>query len=177
MNIIIKDVVDSTNDYAKNEALSRDKSFMVFAKEQSCGRGTRGKSWYSEKDKNIIMSIVYYPIKEVTQIDNLSVTIGEIVCNYLRSKFNLNVKTKAPNDILINDKKLCGILIETNILENKLKHVVIGIGMNVNQTIFNEEIKDIATSLFNETKKENNPIDMSKEIYEEITNYFIKEFN
>ena len=68
----------------------------------------------------------------------------------MSSKFDLSFEIKLPNDILCNGKKICGILCESSIINDKVNYLIIGIGLNVNQTNFNEEIKDIATSLKNE---------------------------
>ena len=109
--------------------------------------------------------------QKVFVINNKVITDNNII-NAINKKYDLNTYIKKPNDIYINNKKLAGILIETKYLENKLLYVIIGIGINVNQKKFPQDINTIATSIFLETGK-------TFDIYE-VLNYindkFYKEF-
>lgn len=108
----------------------------VFTDFQTAGKGQNGNSWESEAGKNLIFSIVLYPdqipIDRIFLISQLvSVAIKQILDQYCE-----NISIKWPNDIYRNDEKLGGILIENSLQGNKIKAVVIGIGLNVNQLRF-----------------------------------------
>lgn len=150
MKQIILDKIDSTNEYAKRIVKDVDENVLIIANSQTNGRGTHGRNWYSEEGQNILMSFLIKDIKDYKRIDGITLEIGKIIHEILSSKFDLNFEIKLPNDILCNGKKICGILCESSITNNKINYLIIGIGLNVNQTDFNEEIKDIATSLKNE---------------------------
>ena len=96
------------------------------------------------------MSFLIKNIKDYKMLDGITIKIGKIIHDVLSSKFDLNFEIKLPNDILCNGKKICGILCESSIINNKVNYLIIGIGLNSNQTNFNNEIKEIATSLKNE---------------------------
>lgn len=152
MKKIILDKIDSTNEYAKRIAKDVNENVLIIANSQTNGRGTHGRNWYSEEGQNILMSFLIKDIKDYKSIDGITIKIGEIIHEVLSSKFDLNFKIKLPNDIFCNGKKICGILCESSIINEKVNYLIIGIGLNVNQTNFNEEIRDIATSLKNELK-------------------------
>lgn len=108
----------------------------VFTDFQTAGKGQNGNSWESEAGKNLLFSIVLYPdqipIDRIFLISQLvSVAIKQILDQYCE-----NISIKWPNDIYRNDEKLGGILIENSLQGNKIKAVVIGIGLNVNQLRF-----------------------------------------
>lgn len=150
MKRIILECIDSTNEYAKRIAKDANENILIIANSQTNGRGTHGRNWYSYEGKNILMSFLIKNLKDYKNIEGITIEIGKIIHEILSSKFNLNFKIKLPNDILCNGKKICGILCESSIANNKVNYLIIGIGLNVNQINFNEEIKDIATSLKNE---------------------------
>ena len=125
----IFDTISSTNDYLLKEEKSKDKDLKIcIAEEQTKGRGRRGKSWISPKFKNIYLSLSSYLKKE--DLSGLSIAVAVSVSIVLR-KFNVTSLIKWPNDLLVGNKKICGILIETTKVD-ELTKVVIGIGINVN---------------------------------------------
>jgi len=140
--LIILEKVDSTNNYAMamvhNKAINSGDA--VFAKEQSSGKGRRSKVWESEKEKNIIISIVaqmqWLPVQEQFK---LSMAVALSCMEFLSRYINENVKIKWPNDIFINDSKAGGILIENVIQGNLWQWAIIGIGLNINQVHFNDD--------------------------------------
>lgn len=150
MKQIILDTVDSTNEYAKRIAKDVNENVLIIANSQTNGRGTHGRNWYSEEGQNILMSFLIKNVNDYKSIEGITIEIGKIIHEILSSKFDLSFEIKLPNDILCNGKKICGILCESSIINDKVNYLIIGIGLNVNQTNFNEEIKDIATSLKNE---------------------------
>lgn len=150
MKIIKLNSIDSTNEYAKRIAKEENENILIIANNQTNGRGTHGRNWYSEEGQNILMSFLIKDIKDYKSIDGITIEIGKVIHEILSSKFDLNFEIKLPNDILCNGKKICGILCESSMTNDKVNYLIIGIGLNVNQVNFNDEIKEIATSLKNE---------------------------
>ena len=105
----------------------------------------------------------------VQKLEGLTRNIAEIIVQILKEK-GITATIKAPNDIILNGKKLGGILTQTKVIDGKVKCIVIGIGINVRQKKFSPEIKDIATSIKKETGKEIN----TKEFIAEFCNRFEK---
>ena len=123
------DTISSTNDYLLRKEKNKNKDIKIcIAEEQTKGRGRRGKSWISPKFKNIYFSLNSYLEKE--DLSGLSIAVALSVSKVL-SKINVMSMIKWPNDLLVGNKKICGILIETAKID-KLNKVVIGIGINVN---------------------------------------------
>ena len=147
-NIIHKTTVSSTNDDAKKKLQTEiTPNFTVIsATEQLIGKGLRKNSWHSQSGKNLTISIITYPkFLKVTEQFYLSKMISLGILEYLKTKGKY-FKIKWPNDIYINDKKVCGILIESSIAGSTIKNSVIGIGLNINQTDFPKNLPS-ATSL------------------------------
>ena len=145
----IFDTISSTNDYLLKEEKSKDKDLKIcIAEEQTKGRGRRGKSWISPKFKNIYLSLSSYLKKE--DLSGLSIAVAVSVSIVLR-KFNVTSLIKWPNDLLVGNKKICGILIETTKVD-ELTKVVIGIGINVNME-YSELIDQEWTSIKLEKKQ------------------------
>ena len=140
MNIIKLDAIDSTNNYLKKMILDEGiiDYTVVTAKFQIQGKGQLGTKWESEHSKNLICSVYKKNINiKVQHQFVISALISLALIKTLR-KINLsNLHIKWPNDIMSDNKKICGILIENIVKENYIKDIVIGIGLNVNQTIFN----------------------------------------
>lgn len=148
--------IDSTNNFAAkllSENLCQNGA-VIMADVQTQGKGQRGNVWLSESGKNLLSSFVFKP-------DNLSVE-RQTVLTWATSlslletlrKFNIEARVKWPNDILINGKKIAGILIENQLQGNRINCSIIGIGLNINQTSFSELN---ATSLILETNKKVEP--------------------
>jgi BirA family biotin operon repressor/biotin-[acetyl-CoA-carboxylase] ligase len=139
MYIIKLDAIDSTNAYLKSmTSVALPKDFTVVASEvQTKGRGQMGTFWQSEKGKNLTVSV--FKRVNTLNIDEqfyVSMAVSLAICQGLK-KFRLpKLKIKWPNDILSEDKKICGILIENVIKNNSYVGSVIGFGLNVNQKYF-----------------------------------------
>jgi len=166
-NMLILDSVDSTNNYAMALLQKReiDAEIAVFAKEQTHGKGRRGKQWMSKKSENIMMSVVVQlQWLSISRQFDLSVAAA-LSCFDLFEKYILgNLFIKWPNDIFINDSKAGGILIENVIKGNIWQWAVIGIGLNINQQNFEEEILK-ASSLRIKTGKEYNVIELANKLH------------
>lgn len=136
------EVVGSTNDVAKELLRSQHRNVMVFAEQQSTGRGTNGREWYSPIG-GIWLSLAFSTDAPVVNIASL---VAQQLSMLLSDVTDEDCTVKEPNDIIVQGKKVCGILVESVIQGNKLKEVVIGIGLN-NVNPIPEEIQDIAISI------------------------------
>ena len=143
------DTISSTNDYLLRKEKNKNKDIKIcIAEEQTKGRGRRGKSWISPKFKNIYFSLNSYLKKE--DLSGLSIAVALSVSKVL-NKINVMSLIKWPNDLLVGNKKICGILIETAKV-GELTKVVIGIGINVNME-YSELIDQEWTSIKLEKKQ------------------------
>lgn len=136
------DEIDSTNEYAKSLIKQAPEGAVVLADRQTAGRGRLGKNWYSP-DGGLWMSVILRP----PEMSLMSVIGGIAICEAL-SCYGVLAVIKWPNDILLNEKKIAGIL--TEIIDDS---VILGIGINLNIRTFPEELQGIASSVFLETKK------------------------
>lgn len=159
------DKIDSTNNFAlkllKNDLPSE--GTIVYTKSQVAGRGQRGNVWQSQTGKNITMSLILYPkMLLASQQFYLTQAISLAVCQFLKDLTKKNFHIKWPNDIFYKNKKIGGILIENTLRGSQLANSVIGIGININQTVF--ENLDNVTSLQLITGKEHKPILLAKKL-------------
>ncbi|CAN5256649.1 biotin--[acetyl-CoA-carboxylase] ligase [soil metagenome] len=140
--IIRLEEVDSTNNFSA--ALIRDTTIpegtVVITEKQTSGRGQRGNTWYSEPGKNITCSIILKPVfLNIQNQFDLTRVIALGISDFLKGIFpESEIYIKWPNDIIVNDRKIAGILIENSISSGKISSSVVGIGINVNQENFEE---------------------------------------
>ena len=151
-NLLFLHEVESTNTYAMNllRNVNVIEGTIVYTDNQTKGRGQRGTVWSSNIGQNIISSIILKPtflsIENSFYLSKITaLAIYDVLTDILTSG-QYDIKIKWPNDILVNQQKIAGILIETNIANTAIKEVVIGIGFNVNQIRF-DEFERFATSL------------------------------
>lgn len=148
--------IDSTQNKAFELARQgAEQGTIVVAQIQNQGRGRHEKEWVSEKG-GLYFSLIYRPEKKLAEVISLTKTIGLCVKRAIEKTINNSIpqelKTKGINDILLNSRKLCGILVETESLASGEKcpqpnFYIIGIGVNVNQKHFPRHYESIATSL------------------------------
>ncbi len=124
---------------------------LVVAGQQSKGRGRRGRGWESPPGSSIYMSILLRPGFLPARAPMLTLVMAYSTAEALRAETGAKVRIKWPNDIVLNGKKLVGILTEMSTEIDYINHVVIGVGVNVNMASFSEEIAKTATSLRIET--------------------------
>ena len=154
-------LVTSTNDIAikliKNKNINAG---FVLANKQKKGRGQRGRKWISYKG-NLFVSIFYRIEKMNLSLTKLTIINAKLVIKMISNYYKKNIKIKMPNDILINKKKICGILQET-IQKNKKRYLIVGIGLNL---IKSPKIKDYpTTNLYELTKRKISVNRISKEL-------------
>ncbi len=121
---------------------------LVVAGSQSRGRGRRGRDWQSPPDTNIYMTLGLRPKFAPDMAPAVTLVMAMAVVKALEECCGQDSQIKWPNDIVINGKKVCGILTEMSLLGGTIRHVMIGVGINVNMTEFPEEIRQTATSLY-----------------------------
>jgi BirA family biotin operon repressor/biotin-[acetyl-CoA-carboxylase] ligase len=151
MKLIKLDAIDSTNSFLKKKMsnIEIDDFTIVYSQNQFKGRGRTNKEWISEPNKNIAFSLFKrFKKSEIKHIFLLNV-IASISILELLKKYNVkDVSVKWPNDIIVKNEKISGVLIENKIKKNNLISSVIGIGINVNQRKFPDFLS--ATSIINE---------------------------
>ncbi len=138
--------IDSTNKYLKKIAINNSEGVVVIADEQTSGRGRLQRNWYSPADGGLWFSILLQPTIAPQYTPLLTATASLALFDLLKSK-NIPVEIKWPNDIMVMGKKLAGILAESKMQANEFAYVVLGIGLNIKQTVFPPEIENIAISL------------------------------
>jgi len=166
----ILEKVDSTSNYAMARVRSglAKHGMAWFAKEQSDGRGQRGKLWDSEPGQNLLMTVVLEPEKwrlEHQAIFNMAIAV---ICRDFLSRYAGEATTiKWPNDLYWRDLKLGGILIENSIQGNAWKFALAGIGLNINQERFNSNIPN-PVSLKQLTGQAFDPVELAKLLHSEL---------
>jgi len=140
--------IESTNTAALAlAAKGADHGTAVLAEEQTAGRGRFGRSWFSENSSGIYVSVILRPDLSPADAPALTLMAGVAAHRAVSSVTGLPVEIRWPNDLLMNGKKVCGILTEMSAEIGRLHYVVIGIGINVNQRSMPADIESIATSL------------------------------
>lgn len=156
--LMVFPVLTSTMDVARQEAIhGAPEGTAIVAERQTAGRGRLKRTWYTTEG-NIAVSIIIYPPKEYLQS---LIMLGSLaVVNAIRNTTGLECRLKWPNDVLIHDKKVCGILIETKTQTDRLDYAIFGIGINVNmKTAEYPELRYQATSLSEES---DNPVSRTR---------------
>lgn len=154
-NVIYYSEIDSTQDIVRKLAEEHAQNgTLVITDNQIKGKGTKGRTWSTEREKNITMSFVIYPNCNAENLEGLTVEIAKAIVLAIYELYGYKLEVKMPNDVMLNGKKICGILTQSVTLEEKVCYVLVGIGFNVNQVEFNNEILNIATSLKKEFNTE-----------------------
>jgi BirA family biotin operon repressor/biotin-[acetyl-CoA-carboxylase] ligase len=158
--------VDSTNNYAMQQ-LQKEKAqhgVAYFAHEQYAGKGQRGKQWYTKPGENIIMSVIFNTsYLQVSKQFGFSMAIAMAAYDLFSFYAFNNIFVKWPNDLYWCDRKAGGILIENIIRGQDWQWAIAGIGININQTIFDSAVVN-AISLKQITNKMYDPVQLAKEL-------------
>jgi BirA family biotin operon repressor/biotin-[acetyl-CoA-carboxylase] ligase len=173
--------VDSTNNYARQQihAGLAQHGMAIFAHEQLSGKGQRGKTWSSEKDANIILSILLKPQSLLlSQQFILSACMALAITDFFTEYAGTETKIKWPNDLYWQDRKAGGLLIESVVGSPESgaglwEWAIVGIGININQTSFPADLPN-PVSLKQITGKDFNVVDLAKELCDHIEKYFRK---
>lgn len=146
-------IVDSTQTEAvRLAAAGAAEGTVVTATHQTSGRGRRGRRWVDAEGESLLMSVVLRPPVSPARAPQLSLVGAVAVADALRACAGLRAAIRWPNDVMVGERKICGMLPEAATpLPGVLDHVVLGIGLNVNQLEFPEALRDLATSIRVET--------------------------
>ncbi len=168
-SLLCFDIIDSTNEEAARKAKADAKSGLwIVADAQSQGKGRRGRSWESPAGNNIFMSLLLRPFFLPDKASMVTLVMALSVAQAIREATGLPAEIKWPNDIVINKKKAVGILTEMSVKEGFIEYVICGIGINVNQQTFPEEISETATSLYLESGRETDRADLVLRVMERL---------
>ena len=171
--IYYRDVIDSTNTLAKQLAEEgHPNGTLVVAGKQEAGRGRRGRNWESEKGTTISMTLVLKPQVNPNRASVITLVSALAVTKAIEKVTGHEAGIKWPNDIVMDGKKVCGILTEMSAQFDYVNHIVVGIGINVHNESFPEEIADMATSLFLVTGKHFNRAELIEAILEAFEKYY-----
>ena len=163
--------IDSTNRVALELAHAGEpEGTVVIAEEQTAGRGRAGRTWHSERAAGIYMTILLRPPLSPVQAPLLTMLAGLSAHAAIRAELNLSVDLKWPNDLVLNGKKLGGILTEMHAEPSAVKFVIVGIGINVNQEKFPGELSTIATSLRIESGRRVSRLELLSRLLREFEN-------
>jgi BirA family transcriptional regulator, biotin operon repressor / biotin---[acetyl-CoA-carboxylase] ligase len=165
--------LDSTNRLAMDMGQKGyPEGLTVFSEEQTEGRGRLGRKWNSPKSKGLYFSILLRPKIGIEQIPRITIMTAVAVAQAIMKKSNIGIKIRWPNDLLIGHQKLCGILTEMNAETDRIRYLVIGIGINVNTP--SRDLPPQGTSLKTATHRTWNRVDLAVSILEELERYYLQ---
>lgn len=171
--------IDSTNSYLKDKSeLLQRHGLVVIAEMQISGRGRAGRKFTSVKGNNVTFSVVLHPNLPLEEIQIFALLAGVAVARVLEN-YVKNIRLKWPNDVLVNEKKICGILLETiNIPDHSFPVLIMGIGLNTKgcPNDYPEELQNIVTTIESEmspisdisSKTESAPVLNNESIFQQL---------
>lgn len=175
-NLYFFDTIDSTNNELKRMAANGAcEGTVILALSQTEGRGRRGRQWQSEPGTGIYMSVLLRPELSPTAVQSVTLLASSAVCKVLEKYVPDGLGIKWPNDILINSKKVCGILTEMTSEPDKVQAIILGIGLNVwnREEDFRDGLAETATSLCLNTRKEISRSMLVAEILQELEDLYL----
>ena len=143
------DSIDSTNIYANTIANQASEGSVVVSKEQTQGKGRSGKVWVSDNDQGIYFSTILKPSIPISRASFLTQVAGAALATSLE-RLGVVCQIKWPNDLVLNGRKIAGILTEMRAEIESISYIIVGIGVNIGPKTFEESISTVATSLANE---------------------------
>lgn len=152
-NFLYFEEIDSTNTYLLTTREKLKNGTVVLAEMQLHGKGRRNRNWESMIEQSLTFSVLLNDELESQQTNLINLATSLSVAQALENLYQLNVELKWPNDILVNRKKIAGILLESSSKGSKLEKMILGIGLNVNQPNFKGKFQVPPTSVRMELKK------------------------
>lgn len=164
-NVIYYKKIDSTQKeiYRRIDKNNIKNGTVIFADIQTDAIGTHGRKWHTDEKNNIAFSIYVELNCNINKLEGLTIEIAKIIITILKHNYGVELQVKEPNDIYYNNKKIGGILTETKTNKEKVKYLIVGIGINTNKNTFPEDISLIATSILKEFRVEVNTQDFISE--------------
>jgi BirA family biotin operon repressor/biotin-[acetyl-CoA-carboxylase] ligase len=139
VEVLVLETVDSTNQYLKK--IKHDKAIkFVIAEQQTQGKGRMNRDWYSPFGQNIYLSCLYPFKKDISELSGLSLVISLAIVAAIKSVSALEPQVKWPNDIMLDNKKLSGSLIEIQAETHGACHAIIGVGVNINMLVDSHQL-------------------------------------
>ena len=175
MKELFFETIDSTNTYLKQNYENLDNFTFVRADLQTSGRGRSSRKWLSKKGDNLLFSLLIKDKELINKYKSLSINSAYLVLKILEEYGLKNLSLKWPNDIYANDKKICGILLES-VSKQEIECLIIGIGLNVNQKEFDGDYLIKPTSMINELNKEIDLIELKNKIFNSLLNNLNKDY-
>ncbi len=165
-NFVYVEELPSTNEeLMKDKNIYRHSGTVLLAEKQTQGRGRKNRIWHSSKGENLTFSILLNDEQSLkVNVNHLNLFASVIVANAVENLYQLKAELKWPNDVLIDNKKFAGILTETSVQGKKFERIIIGFGINVNQTTFQGEYNYPPVSLKNQLRHEINRESLLAEI-------------
>ena len=150
--LLCLDTIDSTNTECKRQAMAgAPHGLVILSEEQTGGRGRRGRSFQSPRGCGLYLSVLLRPNLSLAEVNDITTWVAVAVCDGIEAACGVRPQIKWTNDLILGGKKLCGVLTELGLESetHSLQYLVTGIGINVNHTPddFEDEVRDIATSL------------------------------
>lgn len=177
-NLIKLSAVDSTNNYLKKLASNSEplvEGTVIMADHQFAGRGQMNNQWIAEAGKNLTFSLLLRPnFLKVEEQFLLNMVVSVALNNVLLRYLPVGLSIKWPNDIYVENKKIGGLLIENVIVGSKIKHSIIGIGLNVNQSNFEGDLKAKTISISQILHQDVNLMMLLNEICTQIEQHYLK---
>lgn len=148
--IVFFNQIDSTQAEAKRKIEELRNGTVIIAKEQTAGKGTKNRDWYTGKQDNIAMTIILKPNCSIHKLEHFTTIIAKSIQKAIQETYGYILQIKEPNDLMLHGKKICGILTESSTRNEEVQYIIIGVGFNVNEKDFAKEVQEIATSLYRE---------------------------
>jgi len=172
-NLYCFDTIDSTNTFARSlKEKDAPHGTLVVADEQTAGKGRQERQWRSQKGKNLLFSLILKPAFPQEKIRLLPFATALAAADAVEMETGCSVECKWPNDLLVARKKVAGMLIETTMQDEVVKNAILGIGINVNQTVFADDLKEKATSLRLHSSKDFDRVHLLCEVLGELENRY-----
>ncbi len=148
-NFIFYKKIDSTQNeiWRLIESKTIKNKTLIMADIQTNGKGTHGRIWHTDEEKNIAFSYYIETNCKSENLEGITIEIAQILVKIFKEFYDIKLDIKKPNDIMIKDKKVGGILTESKVSSEIVKFLVIGIGINTEKMNFTDDIKNIATSI------------------------------
>jgi BirA family biotin operon repressor/biotin-[acetyl-CoA-carboxylase] ligase len=167
--------VGSTNTEAMNAGAAGEAEGAVFlAEEQTAGRGRGGHTWESEPSVGVYCSVLLRPALSPNDALPITLMAGLCVSEAVQQVTGLHADLRWPNDLLLGGKKFCGILTEMNAEATRVRYIVVGVGINVNQSSFAGELEPIATSLRIQSGREWSRVELTAALLKSLDNAYRK---
>ncbi|MEE8348772.1 MAG: biotin--[acetyl-CoA-carboxylase] ligase [Acidobacteriota bacterium] len=161
--------IDSTNDYLK-AFVAEGEPRIVVAREQTAGKGRYSRTWHSPAGEGLYVSYLLYPEWHIEQAPFLEILAGLAVVKAIsrEAPSTLAIQLKRPNDVYLSGKKVCGVLTETSTLQGQILWAIVGMGVNLYQTHFPDDLSQEATSLASEGLRVEHPLEFCETLTEEF---------